>query len=110
MGDLPTQTVLYMRWIVEIGWYKPWEIHHVAGKLNVVADTLSRKRENYPELKEAFCKRKPCDLGECPDCLFHKKKMDKCRDTDSDDSEENQGGCYLLRQHITDQHSRAARA
>jgi hypothetical protein len=37
---------MYMRWIVERGWYKPWEIHHVEGKLNVVADTWSRKRES----------------------------------------------------------------
>ena len=27
-----------------------------------------------------------------PHCLFHKEKMQKCRDTDSDDSEENQEG------------------
>ena len=79
---------MYMRWLVEMGWYKPWKIQHVAGKLNEVADALSRKRGIYPGMQEAFCKGKPCNLGECPDCLFHRKKLDRCRDPDSDDSDE----------------------
>ncbi len=36
---------MYMRWIVEMGWYKPWKIHHLAGKLNKVADCLAEARE-----------------------------------------------------------------
>ena len=36
---------MYMRWIVEMGWYKPWKIHHLAGKLNEVADSLAEARE-----------------------------------------------------------------
>jgi hypothetical protein len=41
------------------------------GKWNEVAEALSRKREAYPDLQTAFVKRKPCELGKCPDCLFH---------------------------------------
>jgi hypothetical protein len=79
---------MFIRWVVELSWYKPWKILHVAGKLNEVADSLSRKRESYPEQQELFNKRKPCKLGECPDCVFHKKKLESCRDEDSDDSDE----------------------
>jgi hypothetical protein len=66
---------------------KPWKIHHVAGKLNEVADSLSRKLEGHPEQEEAFEKRKLCKLGGYPDCEFFKKKLDKCRDEGFDDSE-----------------------
>jgi len=79
---------MFIRWIVELSWYLPWKIHHVPGKLNEVADTLSRKREGHPEQQEAFSKRRPCRLGECPDCLFFDKKLNRCRDPDSDDSDD----------------------
>jgi hypothetical protein len=55
---------MYLRWIVELAWYKPWRINHVAGKLNEVAASLSRKREGRPEQEEAFNKKKLCHLGE----------------------------------------------
>jgi len=78
---------MYLRWIVELSWYKPWKILHVVGKLNEVADSLSRKREEYPEQQQAFEKRRPCKLDGCPDCEFLHEKLEKCRDEDSDDSE-----------------------
>ena len=67
-----------MRWLVEMGWYKPWRIHHLPGKLNEVADSLSRKREEHPETQGPFDQRKTCKLGDCPDCKFYQAKMDKC--------------------------------
>jgi len=78
---------MYIRWCTELSLYKPWKIHHVAGKLNEVADSLSRKREGRLDQEEAFNSRKPCKLGGCPDCEFFNKKLQKCRNEDSDDSE-----------------------
>jgi glutaredoxin len=79
---------MFIRWIVELSWYKPWKILHVAGKLNEVAGSLSRKREEYPEQQQLFDKRHPCKLGECPHCKFHNAKLERCRGEDSDDSDD----------------------
>jgi hypothetical protein len=78
---------MYIRWCIELSLYKPWKIHHVVSKLNEVADSLSWKREGRLDQEEAFNNRKPCKLGGCPDCEFFKKKMAKCKNEDSDDSE-----------------------
>ena len=53
-----------------------------------MADSLSCKREEHADQQDAFNKQPHCKLRGCPDCEFHKKKMDKCRDEDSDDSDE----------------------
>ena len=73
---------MYLRWVVEMGQYQPWEITHRAGKDNVAADALSRK--NKPDPKRSKKPYRSCNIPHCEVCKFHFRKNRKCRDSDSE--------------------------
>ena len=67
---------MYHRWITEMDQYHPWEIKHIAGAKNVVADALSRRKGSKKPYKD-------CRFPDCEICKWHFRKNKRCRDPES---------------------------
>ena len=80
---------MYLRWIVELGQYHPWEVRHRSGVDNVAADALSRK--NKPDSRKSKKPYRDCNIPSCEVCDYHFRKNKRCEDSDSDTESDDDG-------------------